>query len=117
MKEEILIPMTLFISTAIVLYYFLKSRHAERMAIIDKGLNEEQLSYLLKTKKREYIHNNWSLKLGVFLIGVGLAVLIGSAVPYDMQDSTITGLIFLFPGIGLLLVYKFSDNKLKKEKE
>ena len=114
MQEEILIPITLFIATAIILYNFFKTRHAERMAIIDKGLNEEQLSYLLKTKKR-VSSNDWSLKLGALLIGVGLAVLLGTMAPYDIRDAVITGLIFLFPGIGLLLVYIYVNKKASKE--
>lgn len=116
MDEEILIPITLFIAIAVVLYHFLKSRHAERMSIIEKGLNEEQLSYLLRTKKSPS-SSEWSLKLGAILIGVGLAVLIGTMAPYDIQDAVITGLIFLFPGIGLLLVYIFDNKKAKKEAE
>lgn len=110
MQEEILIPITFFIAVAIVLFNFLKSRHSERMAIIDKGLNEEQLSYLLRTKKAPST-NEWSLKLGAILIGVGLAVLLGTMAPYDVKEAVITGLIFLFPGIGLLLVYMFSGKK------
>lgn len=109
MQAEIFIPIAFFGSIAGVLYYFLKSRHNERMAIIDKGLNEEQLSYLLKTKKKEGSYSNWSLKLGAVLVGVGLAIVIGSIVPYDLQEEITAGLIFMFPGIGLLLVYKFSD--------
>ena len=109
MQEEILIPITMFVAISIVLYQFIKSRHSERMAIIEKGLNEEQLSYLLKSKKGMGSKSGWSLKLGAVLVGVGLAVVIGSIVPYDIQEEITTGLIFMLPGIGLLLVYKFAD--------
>jgi len=111
MQEEILIPITMFAAIAIVLYQFIKSRHSERMTIIEKGLNEEQLSYLLKSKKGMASNTNWSLKLGAVLVGVGLAVIIGAIVPYDLQEEITTGLIFMLPGVGLLLVYKYSDNK------
>lgn len=114
MSEEIFIPITLFIAVAVILYHFLKSRHAERMAIIDKGLNEDQLSYLLKTKKKAS-SNEWSVKIGAILIGVGLAVVVGSLAPYDLQEQMITGLIFLLPGIGLLLAYWFLDKKTIEE--
>ena len=114
MQEEIFIPITLFIAVAVILYHFLKSRHAERMAIIDKGLNEDQLSYLLKTKKKAS-SNEWSVKIGAILIGVGLAVVVGSLAPYDLQEQMITGLIFLLPGIGLLLAYWFLDKKTIEE--
>ncbi len=117
MEEEILIPMTLFVATAVVLYQFIKSRHAERMSIIDKGLNEDQLSFLLRTKKKE-ASNEWTIKIGAISIGIGLAILLGTiATPYDLQDEIITGLIFLFPGIGLLLAYKYlGKNEESQEK-
>lgn len=111
MQVEILIPITMFAAIAIVLYQFIKSRHSERMAIIEKGVNDEQLNYLLKSKRSAASNSNWSLKLGAVLVGVGLAVIIGSVVPYDMQEEITTGLIFMLPGVGLLLVYKYSDNK------
>ncbi|KAA3618345.1 MAG: hypothetical protein D8M58_20815 [Calditrichaeota bacterium] len=111
MQEEIFIPLTLFVAMAVVIYQFIKTRHAERMSIIEKGLNEEQLSFLLRTKKRS-TSNEWSVKLGALFVGVGLAILIGNiAAPYDLVEETVAGLIFLFPGIGLLLAYKFLDKK------
>ena len=116
MEEEILIPITMFVAIAIVLYQFLKSRHAERMAIIDKGLNEDQLSYLLRTKKSASSYD-WSLKIGAVLVGVGLAVLLGTMAPYDYQEQVITGLVFLFPGIGLLVVYRLGNKKLENPAE
>jgi len=114
MDEEVFIPITMFVAIGVVLYQFIKARHAERMSIIDKGLNEEQLSYLLKSKKA-ITNSTWSLKLGAVLVGVGLAVIIGSLVPYDIQDEITTGLIFMLPGVGLLLVYKYADNKTESE--
>ena len=114
MQGEIFIPITMFAAIGIVLYQFIKSRHAERMAIIDKGLSEEQLSYLLKSKKA-MTNSTWSLKLGAVLVGVGLAVIIGSLVPYDLQEEFTTGLVFMLPGIALLLVYKYADIKTESE--
>ena len=111
---EFLIPITFFAAIAAVLYHFIKSRHTERMAIIEKGLSEEQLKYLLR-HKRGFLMNGWSLKLGAFLIGIGLAVIIGSFVPSYMQDEITVGLIFMFPGIGLLLVYKFAEKEAENE--
>jgi hypothetical protein len=112
---EFLIPITFFAAIAAVLYNFIKSRHSERMAIIEKGLNEEQLKYLLKSKKGMFVHSGWSVKLGAVLIGVGLAVIIGSMVPYDIQNEITTGLVFMLPGIGLLLVYRYAENKSTDE--
>lgn len=113
-KAEALIPILLFISIAIVVYQFIKTRHAERMSIIEKGVNEEQLSFLLRTKKRA-TSNEWSVKIGVISVGVGLAILIGNiAAPHGMVKEIVAGLIFLFPGIGLLLAYKFLGKSEEK---
>ena len=51
---ELFIPIVLFISIAMVLYHFIKARHTERMAIIEKGISEEQLTFLNRTKKISY---------------------------------------------------------------
>jgi len=48
MNPEILlpiIPISAVIAPMIIIYYFIKFRHSERMAIIDKGLDSEQLTY------------------------------------------------------------------------
>lgn len=116
MQGEFFIPITFFAAIAVVLYGFIKSRHTERMAIIEKGLNDEQLSYLVRNKRKTEYSSIWSLKLGAVLIGIGLAVIIGSIVPYDIQDEITTGLIFMLPGIALLLVYMFSDKETAPEK-
>ena len=112
---EILIPLVFFISVAMVIYHIIKFRNAERMAIIEKGLSEEQLSFFTKSKKSKFLAGDWTIKLAVLLIGVGLAVTIGNLVPYDYQETTTVGLIFMFPGIGLLLVYKYLEGKNKEE--
>jgi len=115
MQEEILIPITLFVAVGVILYHFIKTRHSERMAIIEKGVNDEQMAYLLRTRKREG-NNLLTLKIGAVLIGVGLAILGGAFVDPSIQDETIAGLIFLLPGIGLLLVYAVA-RKLDKGEE
>ncbi len=107
MQEGLLIPLTLFTAIAVVLYQFIKTRHAERMAIIEKGVSDEQLSYLLRAKKRTS-SNDLSIKIGAISIGVGLAILLGNiTAPHDMVEEIVTGLVFLFPGIALLLSYKY----------
>lgn len=113
---EIFIPIVFFISLAVILYHKIKSRHTERLAIIEKGLTEEQLDYFKKGKGTN-IADEWPIKIGVILIGVGTAILAGSMFPYDMRDEIILGLIFLLPGIGLILAYKYLEKKSASEKK
>ncbi len=116
MQEEILIPITLFVATAVILYHFIKNRHTERMAIIEKGVSDDQLAFLLPSRKKEGA-GMLTLKIGAVLIGVGLAILIGAYVDPSVQDETIAGLIFLLPGIGLLLVYAVARKTEKGEEQ
>ena len=116
MRElEFLIPIVFLGSVAMVIYYIVKFRNSERLAIIEKGLSEEQLSYFMKAKRIRLLSNETTLKLSVLLIGIGLAILIGNFVPHDMQDAIIGGLVFVLPGIGLLWVYKHLGSKAGEE--
>jgi len=110
---EFLIPIVFFLSFAGVIYHFIKARHTERIAVIEKGLTEEQLSYFQKSKSRIKNPSEWTIKMAALLISVGLAILIGNMFSYDIRDEIILGLIFLFPGIGLLLVYRYLEKKVK----
>jgi len=113
---ELFIPIVLFISIAMVLYHFIKARHTERMAIIEKGISEEQLTFLNRTKKISAGTSDWTAKIAVLLIGVGLAILIGNFFPYEMQREMITSFVFLFPGIGLLIIYRYLEKKSTETK-
>lgn len=112
---EFLIPIVFFASIAAVLYHFIKFRNAERMAVIEKGLSEEQLNFFKGAKKQTLFANQWTIKLSVLLIGVGLAVMIGEFVPNDMRETMTIGLMFLLPGLGLLLSYKYIEKKVTEE--
>ena len=94
----------MFVAIALVLYYYLKARHTERMAIIEKGVDQEQLNFLLK-KNTDNGRNTGSFKLGAVLVGVGLALLASPLAPIRHEGPFIAGLVFIFPGIALLFVY------------
>ncbi len=116
MDEEIFIPITMFIAIALVFYYYLKSRHTERMAIIEKGVDQEQLNFLLK-KNTDNGKNTGSFKLGAVLVGVGLALLAAPLAPFRHEGPFIAGLIFVLPGIALLFVYWILGKKKSEETE
>ncbi len=114
---EFLIPIVFFTSVAIVIYYIVKFRNSERLAVIEKGMSEEQLNYFKITKKYRFLTHETTLKLSVLLIGVGLAILTGNFVPDDMKEATIGGLVFVLPGLGLLWVYKHLQNKTESKED
>lgn len=116
MREEFMIPVILFLSTAAVIISFIISRHKERMAMLEKGLKSEEIKALYT---KDY---HWSplssLKWGILFIMGGLAVLAGyelrRTVSFD-EGVTIGGIVPLFLGVGLLIFYVFASKKHKDE--
>lgn len=101
---EVFIPITLFSATAFVLFFFFRYRYLERQAIIEKGISGEELKEMFKKHPKQKTKNDANLaKWGIILIAIGLAILIGT----QFSDEVMLALIFIFPGIGLLLFYKF----------
>jgi uncharacterized membrane protein len=114
MEEEILIPIVMFASIAFVLYYYFKYRYLERQAIIEKGISAENVKDVLKKSPKQKTTNEANLaKWGIILIAIGLAILIGT----QFSDEVMLGLIFIFPGVGLLIYYSFIVKKTTKTEE
>lgn len=121
MNEDVfafLIPITLFVVSGIVLIKFIALRHAQRMAIIEKGVSGEELKLLLGRVKGQFISADSMLKWGIIAIGIGMAIIAGTQVDPQIQDEITGGLIFLLPGIGLLIYYMiFARNRKDKKPE
>ncbi|RMH62743.1 MAG: hypothetical protein D6677_09145 [Calditrichaeota bacterium] len=99
-----------FISVATVIYYMIRFRYKERMAVIGKeNLSQTQLDYLVNRRGGTLVPV--SVKISVVAIGVGLALLIGNLLGPAFEDSFTVGLSFLLPGVGLLLLYYFVERK------
>lgn len=114
MEEEILIPIALFASIAFILYYFFRYRYLERQAIIEKGMTADELKDILKKHPKQKAENNTNMaKWGILFIAIGLAILVGT----QFSDEVMLSLIFILPGIGLLIYYKFIFKKEIKTDE
>ncbi len=112
MLTEILIPITFFIAVSIVIYQYFHGRHLEKMKIIEKGVGGDELKHLLGHYKKNSDNLNL-VKFGIILIGIGLAILIGNFMPEESNEQVTLSLIFLFPGIGLLIFYHFFQKNQK----
>ncbi len=112
MSEEF-IPITLFITTGIVIYYMLRFRHSERMAVIERDISEAQLKFLMtRPSRKEGVP--LMARIGVMAIGIGLALLISNFWSGENSEQITAGLIFLFPGIGLWLLYVLYEKDQKQ---
>ena len=114
MDPGILVPLTMFGATAIIFWKFFDSRHKERMAIIDKGLNPTDYKELYK--HQAFATNPLSsLKWGLLAMFVGAGVLIGTFLRewYHVDEAIFPGMILILGGIGLIVFYSLASKKMK----
>ena len=114
--EEVLIPISLFLTVFGIVYLYLSTRNKERLALIEKGADA---SIFVKGKK-EHAAPVWKiliLNLALLLMSIGLGVFIASFLVYNLgvdDDVAYPGTIFLMAGIALFAGF-IMTKKLDKE--
>lgn len=83
-----------------------------RMKLIDKGLVDEKIKHLFAQRAQSGMPA--SLKWGMVLIGMGLAIVIGRFFPYDIADEVTVSGMFIFGGLGLL-IYAILDYRARRQ--
>jgi hypothetical protein len=110
--SEVLIPIVFFLSMGAVWGAFILTRHRERVNMIEKGLKAEEIKSLYE---RQTFKANplFSLKWGIVLICVGIAIMLGIWLRenYIFNDGIIPGMIATFGGLGLVLFYFIASKK------
>ncbi len=108
MDEEILIPITMFIATAVILWKFIDSRQQIRAMALEKGNIDENMKYLFTSQHKP--NRFAALKWGLAGLLIGLALLL--SIPLQAfswaqihQGELITGLIFTGGGLAFLIYY------------
>ncbi|MBN1251329.1 MAG: hypothetical protein JXR51_16070 [Bacteroidales bacterium] len=107
---EILVPISLFASIVLIMFLFYTTRNKERLALIEKGADAN----LFKSKSRGFP----TLKIGMFLVGIGLGVLFGNIIAnYTslIEQTAYFSMIFLFAGLALVVNYLIEGKKLADE--
>ncbi len=84
-----------------------------RHKLINKGLIDEKVKYLFTQQQAAQPLS--SMKWGMVLVAIGLALLLKQFWPGYVADETMFGLMFLFGGIGFLIYYTIADKKLRRE--
>ena len=112
----VIVPSIMFISIAVVAIFFIIAWQKSRNALIKSDLRGADLKNFLTQRKRS--SNPYSTaNVAIIAIGIGLALLIGSFVEGDMQEQITFGMVLLFPGIGLFLLYVYMLKHEKKNGE
>lgn len=101
----------------IAYYMTIKSRHAERMAMIEKGVS------LQEAGQREKMPNRYpALRNGMFMIGIALGIFAGIFISPNMPDEstwadfTVPTMAILFGGLAFVVYFFVSRKLLEKEK-
>lgn len=110
MYSDIFVPLIIFGFFAYVIKILSDNRIRNRL--IEKGMLDEKVKflYLDSFQKRNFS----SLKWGMVLIALGLALFIGKILPEDYQEEMTFGLMLLFAGIAFLIYYFLSKRMLAK---
>jgi len=109
---EVLIGFIVFFAMVFGIYYmYYTTRNKERMALIEKGVDAS----LFKTGSAKGESRNIfsPLKIGLFMIGLGIGAVAGYFVgALGMhQGASYPSMIFIFGGLGLLVYYLMTSKK------
>ncbi len=99
--EGVLITGLIFFSIVIIIKILSDNRIKNRL--IEKEMINENLKYLYYGSSQYLLPS--SMKWGMVLIGIGLAIFIGMVMPSEIRGEITAGCIFLMAGIGLLIYY------------
>lgn len=93
----------------------LLSENKTRRKLIEKGLVDENIKYLFPDKPKDYVSS--SLKWGMVLIAMGLAVFVGQVAPSNLVEEVTIGAMFIFGGLALVLYYVIASKKPNRREE
>jgi hypothetical protein len=110
-KVAILVPLSFFALIFGIVY--LRSR--EKLSMIERGMDP-------RTRIAQPVNRNYTLTMGLLLIGAGLGLFIADRIavgmPFGYDPTAIYfSLITLFGGLGLFTAYLIEKRDAKKEKE
>lgn len=106
--EGIFVPIGFFLAIFAVLYVYWTTRTKERLALIEKGADAS----IFKTEPSKYALLKW----GIFLIGLAIGVITGSALAQVVNHLVaFFSMIFFFGGVGLIVAHFVTNALAKKE--
>jgi F0F1-type ATP synthase assembly protein I len=108
MATEIIGITGFFITMIVLVVSYFKTRHSERMALINSG----RTAKIFDSSDTE---TNKALKFGLFLLSIGLGLLVGLLVDrmLDSEPSGVFVSIFIFGGISLIYYHNYIESKNK----
>lgn len=107
---DFLVPLGFF--ALVVLIVKIISDNNLRRKLIAQNIVDERVKYLFLKPAADLSLS--SIKWGMVLIGIGLALFIRSLFPYYVSEEMTLALIFLFSGLALILSFGLEKAHVKK---
>lgn len=116
---EALVPMIAIIFTfgipGIIVFWWLYTRHRERMRLIEKGLTPDEVKAYFADANVKPKNPYASLKWGILLTFLGLGIFISTLLEemYEFEEGIKGGIIICFAGLGFLVYFMIVSSKIK----
>ncbi|HSL87591.1 MAG TPA: DUF6249 domain-containing protein [Bacteroidales bacterium] len=114
--ETAIVFIALFAGVFGIMYLYYTTRHKERLALIDKGADASLFNTGKERGNLSFSWNKFTLKVGMFLMGIGLGVIAGalfSSMSVLDEGASYVSMIFLCGGLSLVLYYAIFDRKVR----
>lgn len=116
MGSEVIIAPLIFIVIFGIFYLFVSSRHKERMALIEKGI-DASIFYSKKTKNSNLLALI-IMNFAILLMSIGVAIFLASFIHVILnlrEGIAYPGTIFTISGVGLFLGYRLTMKMTGKD--
>jgi len=104
---------TAVVFTAIVTIIKIIAETMTRNRLIQKGLVDENVRHLFS--KDIHAQRLSSLKWGMVLVAIGIALTCNQIWPRAFSDEGVLGLIFLLAGVAFLIYYGIAQRVMKQD--
>ena len=118
---ESLIPMVAIVFTfgipGIIIFWWLYTKHRERMRLIEKGLTPEEVKAYFADANVKPKNPYSSLKWGILLTFLGIGIFVANLLEgmYDVEEGVMMGIVVLCAGLGFLVYYGIVSSKIKNQ--
>jgi hypothetical protein len=118
---EALIPMVAIVFTfgipGIIVFWWLYTKHRERMRLIEKGLTPDEVKAYFSESNSKPKNPYSSLKWGILLSFLGAGIFLANLLEgmYDVEEGVVMGIVLLSAGLGFLVYFAVVNSKIKKD--
>lgn len=118
---ESFIPVVAIVFTfgipGIIIFWWLYTKHRERMRLIEKGLTPDEVKAYFADTNTKPRNPYSSLKWGILLTFLGIGIFLANLFEdmYDIEEGVMMGIIVLCAGLGFLVYYAVVSSKIKNQ--